>query len=121
MLCKHTRKFTMNLVVPLPHKNYSLFEQWLNFRVSGVTTETPKSSSFSSPREEKGFFDRAFFSQEVEIFIHDELQPDKGFDRLYDKAIDSLYKKLRRVLPNTFYGIHDFIEVSDETLPHPPT
>ena len=49
------------------------------------------------------------------------MQPDKGFDRLYDKAIDSLYKKLRRVLPNTFYGIHDFIEVSDETLPHPPT
>ncbi|CAH3113461.1 unnamed protein product, partial [Porites lobata] len=78
--------------------------------VSGVTTETPKSSSFSFPREEKGLFDRACSSREVEIFIHDELQPDKGFDRLYDKAIDSLYKKLRRVLPNTFYGIHDFIE-----------
>ena len=66
---------------------------------------------------EKGLFDRACSSKEVNILIHDELQPDEGFHGLYDKAIDSLEKKLRKVLPNTFYGIHSFIEVSGETAP----
>ena len=60
----------------------------------------------------KGLFDRAFSSEEVNILIHDELQPDEGFHGLYEKAVDSLEKKLRKVLPNTFYGIHSFIEVS---------
>ncbi|CAH3018747.1 unnamed protein product, partial [Porites evermanni] len=59
---------------------------------------------------EKGLFDRACSSEEVNILIHDELKPDEGFHGLYEKAIDSLEKKLRKVLPNTFYGIHSFIE-----------
>ena len=69
---------------------------------------------------EKALFDRACSSEEVNILIHDELQPDEGFHGLYDKAIDSLEKRLRKVLPNTFYGIHSFIEVSDETALQPP-
>ena len=69
---------------------------------------------------EKGLFDRACSSEEVNLLIHDELQPDEGFHSLYDKAIDSLEKKLRKVLPNTFYGIHSFIEVSGETALQPP-
>ena len=31
---------------------------------------------------------------------------------MYNDAIDSLYKELHRVLRNTFYGIHNLIEVS---------
>ena len=68
----------------------------------------------------KGLFDRACSSEEVNILIHDELQPDEGFHGLYEKAIDSLEKKSRKVLPNTFYGIHSFIEVSGETALQPP-
>ena len=67
----------------------------------------------------KGLFDRACSSEEVNLLIHDELQPDEGFHGLYDEAIDSLEKKLRKVLPNTFYGIHSFIEVSGETALQP--
>ena len=69
---------------------------------------------------EKGLFDRACSSEEVNILIHDELKPDEGFHGLYEKAIDSLEKKLRKVLPNTFYGIHSFIEVSGETALQSP-
>ena len=68
----------------------------------------------------KGLFDRACSSEEVNILIQDELQPDEGFHGLYEKAVDSLEKKLRKVLPNTFYGIHSFIEVSSETALQPP-
>ena len=68
----------------------------------------------------KGLFDRACSSEEVNILIHDELQPDEGFHGLYEKAIDSLKKKLEKVLLNTFYGIHSFIEVSGETALQPP-
>ena len=68
----------------------------------------------------KGLFDRACSSEEVNILIHDELQPDEGFHGLYEKAIDSLKKKLEKVLLNTFYGIHSFIEVSGETALQTP-
>ena len=65
-------------------------------------------------------FDRACSSEEVNILIHDELQPDEGFHGLYEKAIDSLKKKLEKVLLDTFYGIHSFIEVSSETALQSP-
>ena len=65
-------------------------------------------------------FDRACSSEEVNILIHDELQPDEGFHGLYEKAIDSLKKKLEKVLLDTFYGIHSFIEVSGETALQSP-
>ena len=57
----------------------------------------------------------------MNIFISDELQPDEEFYGLYDDAIDSLYKELQRVLQNTFYGIHNLIEVSGETAQSPPS
>ena len=66
----------------------------------------------------KGLFERACSSQEVNNFIRDELQPNKKFHRLYNDATNSLYEELQRVLPNTFYGIHNFIEVSAETAPN---
>ena len=93
------------------------------FRVSGVVTETPKNSSFSSSREEeKAPFDRAYSSQEVNIFIREQLQSDEEFHRLYNDAFDSLYKGLQRNLENTVsYEIHNLIEVSGATLlPTPP-
>ena len=65
--------------------------------------------------EENGIFERACSSQEVNNFISDELQPNKEFHRLYNDATNSLYEELQRVLPNTFYGIHNLIEVSGET------
>ncbi|KAM7429267.1 2 5 oligoadenylate synthetase [Porites harrisoni] len=80
-------------------------------KTKGVTNESPKNSSFSYSREEgKGPFDRARSSQEVNIFIRNELQPDEGFHGFYDDAIDSLYKGLQRVSKSTFYGIHNVIE-----------
>ena len=60
--------------------------------------------------EEKGIFERACSSQEVNNFISDELQPNKEFHRLYNDATNSLYEELQRV-----YGIHNLIEVSGET------
>ena len=48
----------------------------------------------------------------MNTFISDELQPDKEFHDVYNNAIDSLYNELQRVLRNTFYGIHNLIEVS---------
>ena len=57
--------------------------------------------------EERGIFERACSSQEVNNFIRDELQPNKEFHRLYNDAINSLYEELQRV-----YGIHNLIEVS---------
>ena len=66
----------------------------------------------------EGLFERACSSQEVNNFIRDELQPNKEFHRLYNDAIDSLYEELQRVSPNTFYGIHNLIEVSGETAPN---
>ena len=65
-----------------------------------------------------GLFDQARSSVEVNIFIRDELQPDKEFHGLYDDAIDSLYKELQRVLKNTFYGMQNLTEVSGETAHH---
>lgn len=110
------------------------------FQVSGVTIEIPSircmrphvndfrgNTSFYLPptvlsvptmrEEEKGIFERACSSQEVNNFISDELQLDKEFHRLYNNAFNSLYEELQRVLPNTFYGIHNLIEVSGETDP----
>ena len=68
--------------------------------------------------EEKGIFERACSSKEVNNFISDELQLDKEFHRTYNDAFNSLDEKLQRVLPNTFYGIHILIEVSGETAPN---
>ena len=68
--------------------------------------------------EENGIFERTCSSQEVNNFISDELQPNKEFHRLYNDATNSLYEELQRVLPNTFYGIHNLIEVSGETGPN---
>ena len=111
------------------------------FQVSGVTIETPSircmrphvnnlrgNTSFYLPptvlsvppmrKEENGIFERACSSQEVNNFISDELQPNKEFHSLYNDAINSLYEELQNFSPNTFYGIHNLIEVSGETAPN---
>ena len=62
-----------------------------------------------------GLLDQACSSGEVNIFIRDYLQPDEEFDHLYNDAIHSLYKELQRLLGDTFYGIHNLIEVSGAT------
>ena len=111
------------------------------FQVSGVTIEIPSircmrphvndfrgNTSFYLPptvlsvptmrEEEKGIFERACSSQEVNNFISDELQPNKEFHSLYNDATNSLYEELQNFSPNTFYGIHNLIEVSGETAPN---
>ena len=54
--------------------------------------------------------------------MHDKLQPDETFHRLFNDAIDSLYRELQRDLQYTNYGIYNLIKVSGETAlpPHPP-
>lgn len=68
-----------------------------------------------------GLVNLACSSGEVNIFIRDYLQPDKEFHHLYNDAIHSLYIELQRLLGDTFYGIHNLIEVSGDNLlsPHP--
>ena len=48
-------------------------------------------------------------------FICDELQPNEEFNRLFNGAIDSLYRELQRELQHTKYGIHNLIKVGVET------
>ena len=68
-----------------------------------------------------GLLDLACSSGEVNIFIRHCLQPDEKFHHLYNDAIHSLYKELQRLLGDTFYGIHNLIEVSGATTFSPPT
>ena len=70
--------------------------------------------------EEKGIFERACSRQEVNKFIHDKLQPDEEFHRLFNGAIDFLYQELQRDLQDTHYVIHNLIKVSLEIAPPPP-
>ena len=65
--------------------------------------------------EEKAIFERACSSLEVNKFIRDKLQPDEIFHRLFNNAIDSLYRELQRDLQYTNYGIYNLIKVSGET------
>ena len=65
--------------------------------------------------EEKAIFERACSSLEVNKFIRDKLQPDEIFHRLFNDAIDSLYRELQRDLQYTNYGIYNLIKVSGET------
>lgn len=118
----------------MPHKNCNL----IFFQVSSVTIETPRTRSMRPhvndfrgnsrlylpptvlsipPRreEEKAIFERACSSLEVNKFIRDKLQPDEIFHRLFNDAIDSLYRELQRDLQYTNYGIYNLIKVSGET------
>ena len=73
----------------------------------------------SMRKEEKGIFERACFSLEVNKFVSDELQPDEEFHGLLNKAIDSLYGELQKGLEYTDYGIHNLIKVTAETASCP--
>ena len=52
-------------------------------------------------------------------FIRDELQPNEEFHRLFNDAIDSLYRELQRDLQYTEYAIHNLIKVGGETASRP--
>lgn len=82
----------------------------------------PPTVLFVPPRreEEKAIFERTCSSLEVNKFICDKLQPDEIFHRLFNDAIDSLYRELQRDLQYTNYGIHNLIKVSGETATTPP-
>lgn len=125
----------------MPHK-----KRKLNFflKVSGVTIETPSirymrphvndfrgNTSIYLPstvlsgvppwrEEEKKIVERACSGLEVNKFIRDKLQPDEIFHRLFNDAIDSLYRELQRDLQCTNYGIHNLIKVSDKTATNTP-
>ncbi|CAH3018746.1 unnamed protein product, partial [Porites evermanni] len=64
----------------------------------------------SMRKEEKGIFERARSSLEVNKFVSDELQPDGEFHGLLNNAIDSLYRELQKGLEYTNYGIHNLIK-----------
>ena len=68
-----------------------------------------------------GLLNLACSSGDVNIFIRDYLQPDEEFHHLYNDAIHSLYIELQRLLGDTFYGIHNLIELSGATTFSPPT
>ena len=70
-------------------------------------------------KEEKGIFERACSSLEVNKFVSDELQPDGEFHGLLNNAIDSLYRELQKDLEYTNYGIHNLIKVTAKTAPCP--
>ena len=73
----------------------------------------------SMRKEEKGIFERARSSLEVNKFVSDELQPDGEFHGLLNNAIDSLYRELQKGLEYTNYGIHNLIKVTAYTAPCP--
>ena len=74
----------------------------------------------SMRKEEKGIFERAHSSLEVNKFVSDELQPDGEFHGLLNNAIDSLYRELQKGLEYTNYGIHNLIKVTAKPPPAPP-
>lgn len=69
--------------------------------------------------KERGIFDRACSSLDVNKFISDKLQPDEKFHGLFNDTIDSLYRELQRDLQYTNYGIHNLVKVSGEKAPPP--
>lgn len=71
----------------------------------------------SMRKEEKGIFEQARSSLEVNKFVSDELQPDDEFHGLLNDAIDPLYRKLQKGWEYTNYGIHNLIKVTAETAP----
>ena len=52
-------------------------------------------------------------------FIRDELQPNEEFHRLFNDAVDSLYRELQRDLQGTEYAVHNLIKVGGQTAPLP--
>ena len=52
-------------------------------------------------------------------FICDELQPNEEFHRLFNDAVDSLYRELQTDLQDTEYPIHNLIKVGGQTAPLP--
>ena len=52
-------------------------------------------------------------------FICDELQPNEEFHRLFNDAVDSLYRELQTDLQGTEYAIHNLIKVGGQTAPLP--
>ena len=79
----------------LPYKNSTVF--YSDLVVCSVSDDIRESSSL-----------------DLNKFISDELQPNEDFHRLFNDAIDSLYRELQRDLQNTNYGIHNLIKVGDE-------
>ena len=52
-------------------------------------------------------------------FICDELQPNEEFHRLFNDAVDSLYRELQTDLKGTEYAVHNLIKVGGQTAPLP--
>ncbi|CAH3018738.1 unnamed protein product [Porites evermanni] len=49
-------------------------------------------------------------SLDLNKFIRDELQPNEEFHRLFNDAVDSLYRELQRDLQGTEYAVHNLIK-----------
>ena len=90
-------KFIMNWAVLLPHKHFAEFFNF--FLVSDDIRENSR--------------------LDLNKFICDELQPNEEFHRLFNDAVDSLYKELQTDLQGTEYAIHNLIKVGGQTAPLP--
>ena len=90
-------KFIMNWAVLLPHKHFAKF---LNFFL--VSDDIRENSRL-----------------DLNKFICDELQPNEEFHRLFNDAVDSLYRELQTDLKGTEYAVHNLIKVGGQTAPLP--
>ena len=90
-------KFIMNWAVLLPHKH---FAKCFNFFL--VSDDIRENSRL-----------------DLNKFICDELQPNEEFHRLFNDAVDSLYRELQTDLKGTEYAVHNLIKVGGQTAPLP--
>ena len=90
-------KFIMNWAVLLPHKHFAKFFNF--FLVSDDIRENSR--------------------LDLNKFICDELQPNEEFHRLFNDAVDSLYRELQTDLKGTEYAVHNLIKVGGQTAPLP--
>lgn len=80
----------MNWAVLLPHKHFSM-----NFLIVCLVSDDIRDNS----------------RLDLNRFIRDELQPNEEFHRLFNDAVDSLYRELQRDLQGTEYAVHNLIKV----------
>ena len=88
----------MNWAVLLPHQHFSM-----NFLIVCLVSDDIRDNS----------------SLDLNKFIRDELQPNEEFHRLFNDAVDSLYRELQRDLQGTEYAVHNLIKVGGQTAPLP--
>ena len=90
----------MNWAVLLPHKHFSM-----HFLIVCLVSDDIRDN----------------FNLDLNRFIRDELQPNEEFHRLFNDAVDSLYRELQRDLQGTEYAVHNLIKVGGQTAPLPAT